>query len=92
MIERYETSCLLQLLDNEPAPVENRSEILKQERLALVEAKRKKFQDKLSANLLHLNLDHCYRSSVDHLCDSNDKGKKSKASKDLEQFFHLFRL
>ena len=73
------------------------SEILKQERLALTEAKGKKFQDKLSANLLHLNLDYCYSSSVEHLGDSNDKGKKSQASKDLvEQFFQnhacLFRL
>jgi len=38
MIERCGTSCLLQLLDNESAPVESRSEILKQERLALAEA------------------------------------------------------
>ena len=57
MIERYRTPCFLQLLDNEPAPVENRSEILKQERLALAAAKKKKFQDELSAKRLHINLE-----------------------------------
>ena len=72
-------------MDNEPAPVENRSEILKQERLALAAAKKKKFQDELSAKLLHLNLDHCYSSSVG---DANDEGKKLQASRDLvDQFF-----
>jgi len=54
-IEKHGTCCFLQLLDNEPAPVENRAEILKQERLALAEAKKKKFQDECSAKLLHLN-------------------------------------
>ena len=49
MIDRYGTSCFLQLLDDEPTPVENRLENLKQERLALAIAKKKKFQDNLSA-------------------------------------------
>jgi len=44
MIEKYGICCFLQLLDNEPAPVENRAEILKQERLALAEAKRRNFR------------------------------------------------
>ena len=71
MIERYRTSCLLQQLDNEPVPG------LIFQRPALAEAKRKKFQNELSANLLHLNLD----------LYSSDEGRKPQASKNLDQFF-----
>jgi len=88
MIEKYGTCCFLQLLDNDPAPVESRTEILKQERLALAEAKKKKFQDELSSKLLSLSLDHCYSSSVVHLGDIHYEGKKPQVSKDLvDQFF-----
>lgn len=81
MIERYGTSCFLQLLDDEPAPIENRLENLKQERLALAAAKKKNFQDDLSAKLLHLNLDHCYSSSADKLGGIKDEEKVLQAPK-----------
>ena len=88
MIERYGTSCFLQLLDIEPPPSESRSENLKQERLALAAAKRKKFQDELSTKLLHLNWDHCYSSSVNNLGDTNNEDSIPQASKDLvDQFY-----
>jgi len=78
-----------QLLDNEPPPTENRSENLKQKKLALAAVKRKKFQDGLSTKLLHINLDHCYSSSVDNLSDINNEESKLQAPKDLvEQYFH----
>ena len=73
MIEKYGTSCFLQLLDDEPAPAENRMEELKKERLALAAMKKKKFQDDLSTKLLHLNLDHCYGSSTEMLDDTKDE-------------------
>ena len=43
MIEKYGTSCFLQLLDDEPAPMENRLEKLKKQRLTLAATKRRIF-------------------------------------------------
>ena len=43
MIVKYGTSCFLQLLDDEPAPAENRLDELKKQRLALAATKRRNF-------------------------------------------------
>ena len=51
MIEKYGTSCFLQLLDDEPAPTKNRLDELKKERLALAVTKKKKFLEDLSCKL-----------------------------------------
>lgn len=51
MIEKYGTSCFLQLLDDEPAPMENRLDELKKQRLALAAMKKKKFLEDLSCKL-----------------------------------------
>ena len=59
MIEKYGTSCFLQLLDDEPAPTENRLDELKKERLALA-ATKKNFLEDLSCKLQNLNHDHSY--------------------------------
>ena len=79
----YGTSCFPKLLDNESAPVKNKYESLKQEKLALAKAKSKKFQGELSAKLLHLNLIHYYSSSIDHLGDTNNEVKKLHAAKKI---------
>ena len=82
-IEKYGTSCFLQLLDGEAAPAENRLEQLKRERLELAAAKKQKFKSDLSAKLLHLNSDHCYCASNDMLGDSKDDRKTIPSPKHL---------
>ena len=60
MIEKYGTSCFIQLLDDELAPTENRLDELKKQRLALAAIKKKKFLEDLSRQLQNLNHDHNY--------------------------------
>ena len=58
MIENYGTSCFLQLLDDKPAPMENRLDELKKQRLTLAATKKKKFLEDLSCKPQNLNHDH----------------------------------
>lgn len=82
MIEKYGTSCFLQLLDGEAAPTKNRLKQLKKERLALAAAKKQKFQDDLSAKLLY-HSDHCHCTSNDMLGDNKDEEKAMPTPKHL---------
>ena len=72
MLFRYGTSCFLQLLDDEPAPSENRLQQIRNERIARAAAKRSHFQLKLSNFTKAINHDHNYCSSVSVTqCDIN---------------------
>ena len=64
LLTKYGSSCFLQILDNEPAPSQNHLEEIKEERLVRAATKRKKFQEELSAQLLHIQHDHGYRCSI----------------------------
>ena len=64
MLLRYGTSCFIQLLDDEPAPSENRLQQIRNERIARATAKRSHFQLKLSILTKAVNLDHNYCNSI----------------------------
>ena len=49
LLERYESSCYLQLLDNEPAPAENHLKEIKSEQLTRAAMQRRLFLDELLA-------------------------------------------
>ena len=62
MLVRYGTSCFLQLLDDEPAPSENRTKQIREERIARAVAQKSKFQQELCRNIKVVNHDHNYCS------------------------------
>lgn len=64
MLSRYGTSGYLQLLDNEPAPLESREEKLKKERLLRAAEKKQQFLEQLKIKQLHVTLDHNYTSET----------------------------
>ena len=64
MLERYGTSCFLQLLDDEPAPLENRTKQIREEGIAKAAAQKLKFQQEVSKNIKEVNYDHNYCSSA----------------------------
>ena len=64
MLSRYGTSGYLQLLDNEPAPLESREEKLRKERLSRAAEKKQQFLEQLKIKQLHVMLDHSYTSEV----------------------------
>ncbi|XP_065901931.1 uncharacterized protein [Dysidea avara] len=64
MLSRYGTSCFLQLFDAEPAPSVNRSEQIREERIARAAAEQLKFKHSLSKSVNNVNHDHCYPNSV----------------------------
>jgi len=53
---KYESSCYLQLLDNEPAPPETHLDEIKQERLSRANAQKEKFLNDLGAKLNYVIL------------------------------------
>jgi len=64
MLIRYGTSCFLQLFDAEPAPSVNRSERIREERIARAAAQQLKFTQSLSQMVNNVNHDHSYQKSV----------------------------
>ena len=60
MIQRYRTSGYLQLLDEEPAPLETREDKLKKERLSRAAEQKRQFLEELKIRQLHVMLDHNY--------------------------------
>ena len=64
MLSRYGTSGYLQLLDNEPAPLESREEKLRKERLSRAAEKKQQFLQQLKIKQLHVMLDHNYTSEM----------------------------
>ena len=64
MLFRYGTSCFLQLLNDEPAPSENRLQHNRNKRIARAAAKISQFQLKLSSLTEAVNHDHSYCSSI----------------------------
>ena len=60
LLETYGSSCFLQLLDDEPAPLETHFDEIKKERLARAAAQKKRLLTELTARLHHVNHDHTY--------------------------------
>jgi len=60
LLERYGTSCYLQLLDDEPAPHETHLDEIRKERLSKASAQKKKLLNDLGAKLSHVKHDHTY--------------------------------
>ena len=64
MLESYRSSCFLQLLDDEPAPLETHLDEIKKERLARAAAQKKRILTELAVRLNHVNHDHTYSMPV----------------------------
>ena len=62
LLTKYGSSSFLQILDDEPAPSQSHLEEITKERLARA-ATKKKFQNEMSAHLLHIQHDHNYGQS-----------------------------
>ena len=56
------TSGFLQLLDNEPPPLESREDTMRKERLLRAAEKKQQFLEELHIKQLHVHLDHSYAS------------------------------
>jgi len=62
LIERYSSSCYLQLLDDEPAPGDSHLDKIKKERVMRVSEQKKKLLNELAAKLDQVTHDHTYAS------------------------------
>jgi len=62
MLVRYGTSCFLHLLDAEPAPSVDRSEQIREGRIARAAAEQFKFKLSLSKSVSNVSHDHCYQN------------------------------
>ena len=62
LLDRYGSSCYLQLLDDEPAPAENHLEEITSERITRAAMQRRMLLDKLLAKQHHVKHDHTYTS------------------------------
>ena len=62
LLDRYGSSCYLQLLDDEPAPAENHLEEITSEWITTTAMQRRMFLDKLLAQQHHVKHDHTYTS------------------------------
>ena len=62
LLDRYGSSCYLQLLDDEPAPAENHLEEITSERITRAAMQRRIFLDELLAKQHHVKHDHTYTS------------------------------
>jgi len=60
MLERCGSSCFLQLLDDEPAPLETHFDEIKKEQLARAAAQKKRLLIELAATICHVNYDYPY--------------------------------
>ena len=86
LLEKYGSSCFLQLLDEESAPLETHLDEIKQERLSRAAAQKEKLLHDLAAKLSHMNHDHTYTNK------SNDEtvfeGQESNYSAATSQLVH----
>jgi len=64
VLNRYGTSCFLQLFDPEPSPMVNRAEQIREERIARAAAEQRKFKQGLSQSVDYVNHDHSYQQSL----------------------------
>ena len=69
MLERYGSSCFLQLLDDEPAPPETHFDEIKKERLARAAAQKKRLLTEIAARLQYVNHDHTYACSSEEVTE-----------------------
>ena len=60
MMTNYGTSCFLQILDDDPVPLDNRKDKMRKERIAWAELKKQLFMQQLSANQSSVKHDHNY--------------------------------
>jgi len=60
LLERHSSSCYLQLLDDEPAPVDSKLDEINKERLIQATKQKKKLLNELVAKLDQVNHDHTY--------------------------------
>ena len=67
MLKKYGASCFVQLLDDEPPPLENHKEEVKKQRLARAAEQKRKFQKELEAKLNHVQHDHTYSFSCNEM-------------------------
>ena len=65
MMTSYGTSCFLQILDDDPAPLDDRKDEMRKERIARAEMKKKLFMQQLSANQTSVKHDHNYAAARD---------------------------
>ena len=65
MMSSYSTSCFLQILDDDPAPLDDRKDEMRKERIACAEMKKKLFMQQLSANQTSVKHDHNYAAARD---------------------------
>ena len=63
----YGTSCFLQILDDDPAPPENRKDEMLKDRRARAEMKKKQFMQQLSFSQSSVRHDHGYAAARDSL-------------------------
>ena len=70
LLERYSSSCYLQLLDDEPAPVDTHLDEIKKERVLKAAEQKKKLLNELAAKLDQVNHDHTYASCSREVEDS----------------------
>ena len=60
LLQRYGSSCFLQLLDDEPAPLETHFDEVKKKRLSRAVAQKKRLLTEIAATLHNVNHDHTY--------------------------------
>ena len=65
MMSSYGTSCFLQILDDDPAPLDDRKDEMRKERIARAEMKKKLFMQQFSANQTSVKHDYNYAAARD---------------------------
>lgn len=65
MMTSYSTSCFLQILDDDPAPPNDRKDEMREERIARAEMKKKLFMQQLFTNQTSVKHDHDYAAARD---------------------------
>ena len=65
MMTTYGTNCFLQILDDDPAPLDNRKDELQKERKARAEMQKKRYMEQLSTSQSSVKHDHNYALAKD---------------------------
>ena len=86
LLERYGSSCYLQLLNDQPAPAENHLEEIKRERLARAAEQKRKFLNDLLGKQHLVKHDHTYTSASNEV----DEAITCEASKDKASVVPLY--
>ena len=63
MMTSYGTSCFLQILDDDPATLDDRKDEMRKERIARAKMKKKLFMQQVSANQTFVKHDHNYAAA-----------------------------